>query len=281
MENDTEYQGNIMTINKGTEEKPVTISIITVCYNAELIIEKTIRSVMAQTYPWLEYLIIDGASTDGTEALVRPFAGQGVLQWYSEPDQGIYDAMNKGAEKATGDYLYFLNAGDTLFDPGVMERMAARCTPSRAEVLYGDITYVHPDGHTEQRMYGSSCGRLIYYLTGDCINHQAVLAHRACFDDIRFDTEHYRICADRDWMLRLKKRKVPFVPTGEMIAYYSLDENSASVKNKTDYQREAKYCIRKHLPWGYPVFSLFEFCRNSRVLSGLLHGVYRVLYIRR
>lgn len=270
-----------MTINREPEEKPVTISIITVCYNAERVIEKTVRSVIEQTYAHLEYLIIDGASTDGTEALVRPYAEQGVLQWYSEPDQGIYDAMNKGVRKASGDYLYFLNAGDVLFDSGVMERMAARCTPSRPEVLYGSITYVHPAGHTEKRIYGNSCGKLVYYLTGDCINHQAILAHRACFNHMRFDTKHYRICADRDWMLRLKKRKIPFVPTGEMVAYYSLDENSASIKKKEDYQREAKYCIRKHLPWGYPVFALFAFCRNNRVLAKLLHSVYRMLYIRR
>lgn len=269
---------------RGYEElnrKPVKISIITVCYNAERVIEQTIRSVIEQTYPHLEYLIIDGASTDGTAEVVRRYAEEMPIRWYSEPDKGIYDAMNKGVRKASGDYLYFLNAGDTLFDPGVMQRMAARCTPTRAEVLYGSITYVHPDGHTERRMYGSSCGRLIYYLTGDCINHQAILAHRACFRYAQFDTEHYRICADRDWMLRLKKRKIPFVPTGEMMVYYSLDENSASIKNKEDYQREAKLCIKTHLLWGYPVFALFEFCRNSRVLSRLLHGVYRVLYIRR
>ncbi len=270
-----------MTIYEKTDGKPVTISIITVCYNAERVIEQTIRSVLEQTYPCIEYLIIDGASTDGTEALVRPYSEQGVLRWYSEPDGGIYDAMNKGVQKATGDYLYFLNAGDTLFDPGVIERMAAHCRTSRAEVLYGSITYVHPDGHTEQRVYSKSCGSLIYYLTGDCINHQAVLAHRTCFEYARFDTEHYRICADRDWMLRLKKRKIPFVCTGEMLAYYSLDESSASVTNKADYQREAKNCIKKNLPLGYPVFALFEFCRNNRVLAKLLHGVYRVLYIRK
>lgn len=257
------------------------ISIITVCYNAEHVMEQTIRSVLEQTYPHMEYLIIDGASTDGTGAIVRPYVERGVLKWYSEPDRGIYDAMNKGVKKATGDYLYFLNAGDTLYDAGVMERLAARCRPSRAEVLYGSITYVHPDGHTEQRIYGKSCGKLIYDLTGDCINHQAVLAHRACFDIAQFDAAHYRICADREWMLRLKKKKVAFVCTGEMTAYYSLDENSASVKNKADYQREAKQCIKQHLPLGYPVFAMFEFCRNSRVLSKLLHGVYRLLYIRK
>lgn len=270
-----------MTGYKRSDEKPVTISVITVCYNAERVIAQTIRSVAEQTYPHIEYLIIDGASTDGTEAVVRPYVEQGVLQWYSEPDHGIYDAMNKGAQKATGDYLYFLNAGDTLFDAGVMERMAAHCQPSRAEVLYGSITYVHPNGNAEQRLYGKSCGSLLYYLTGDCINHQAVLAHRACFERVRFDTAHYRICADRDWMLRLKKKRIPFICTGEMIAYYSLNADSASIKNKEDYRREAKSCIKKNLPFGYPVFALFEFCRNNRVLGRLLHGVYRVLYIRK
>lgn len=257
----------------------ITISVITVCYQAEHVIDRTIKSVLAQTYPHVEYLIIDGASTDGTEELVKPYARDGKLQWFSEPDEGIYDAMNRGVARASGDYVIFLNAGDTFSAPGVLKQLAAVCRPEHAEVLYGNITYLHPDGHTEQRVYGASCGRLIYYLTGDCINHQAILAHKRCFDNTLFDTK-YRICADRDWMMRVKKRKVPFVCTGEMIACYSLDEDSASIRERDIYRQEAKRCIRRNLPWGYPVFALFEFCRNNRLLAKLLHGIYRLLYIR-
>ncbi len=261
--------------------RKIKISVITVCYQAEAVIEKTIRSVLGQTYPHIEYLIIDGASTDGTWEIVRPYADAGKLFWHSEPDRGIYDAMNKGVRYATGEYVYFLNAGDTLFDEKVFERLAAKCSPDRAEALYGNITYLHPDGHTERRIYDGSCGKRIYYLTGDCVNHQALLAHRACFELAMFDTWNYRICADRDWMMRIQKKKVPFICTGEMIANYSLDAGSASIANQDAYQREAKLCVKKNMPWGYWIFALFEFCRNNRLLSKMLHGVYRILYIRR
>ena len=105
------------------------ITIITICYNAASCIERTLRSVTAQTYPHIEYLIIDGASKDATLQLVAELAPQAKV--YSEPDKGIYDAMNKGRARATGDYLWYLNAGDALPSADtVAELVAASCASS-------------------------------------------------------------------------------------------------------------------------------------------------------
>ena len=86
-------------------------SIITITYNAEQWLERTILSVLSQSYPNVEYIVIDGASTDRTVELIKQYEA-GISYWVSEPDQGMYDAMNKGLRKATGDYVWFLNAGD-------------------------------------------------------------------------------------------------------------------------------------------------------------------------
>ena len=258
----------------------IKLSIITVCYNTEQIISKTIESVITQTYSNLEYIIIDGASTDQTLSIIDSYLDIPYIQLYSEKDTGIYDAMNKGISRASGDYLYFLNAGDTLWNEFTLEKVADMCNPEIVNVFYGSIMYQYADGRSEKRKYGKSCGSLFYYLTGDCINHQAMFAHRQCFQNRVFNDEQYRICADRDWMMRVKRAGVPFICLNQMIANYSLDEKSASIREKQCADREARNCVRENIPLGYPVFLLFDFIRNNRALGRILHWTYRFLYIR-
>ena len=118
------------------------ITIITICYNAATTISRTLRSVTAQTYPHIQYLVIDGASKDNTLELVRDLAPQAEV--YSEPDKGIYDAMNKGLDRATGDYVWYVNAGDALASPTTVEELVrATCSGSSLpDVLYGDTRLI-------------------------------------------------------------------------------------------------------------------------------------------
>lgn len=134
----------------------VKISVITVCYNAESVIEKTIRSVLGQTYEDLEYIIVDGASKDHTPDIIEGYLADTRVKYLSEPDKGIYDAMNKGAGMATGDYLEFLNAGDVLADDQVLSHIAERAGQSGADILYGDILYVNTNETTESVFMDSS-----------------------------------------------------------------------------------------------------------------------------
>ena len=97
------------------------ISVITVCYNVASTIEKTMLSVLNQTYKNLEYIIIDGNSTDGTVDIIKKYAER-LTFWISEPDKGIYDAMNKGIVKATGKFLIFMNAGDQFLNEKVLSK---------------------------------------------------------------------------------------------------------------------------------------------------------------
>lgn len=120
------------------------ISVVTVCYNAADTIEKTILSVLNQTYHDIEYIIIDGGSTDGTVEIIRKYADK-IAYWVSEPDKGIYDAMNKGIEVATGEWLNFMNAGDLFCDKFVLTNVFSDDSVNEYSFLFSDF-YVYKKG---------------------------------------------------------------------------------------------------------------------------------------
>lgn len=120
------------------------ITVVTVCYNAENLIEETIKSVVGQTHSDLEYIIIDGNSSDRTMEIVGRYSDK-ISRIISEPDNGIYDAMNKGIELATGQYINFMNAGDTFTDKDVVKNIVSNLDPS-TDIIYGDSTMVDYKG---------------------------------------------------------------------------------------------------------------------------------------
>lgn len=165
------------------------ISVVTVCYNAVNDIQKTILSVINQTYPNIEYLIIDGGSTDGTMDIVNKYKDK-IDVIVSEPDKGIYDAMNKGGKKASGDYVQFLNAGDVLYDNHVFAKLFADGIADDVDVIYGDTIYV--------MTYG------IFYKVPEPIQkfdvtfpiaHPSTFVKRRLFDSLEFDLK-FKIAAD-------------------------------------------------------------------------------------
>lgn len=255
------------------------ISIITVCYNAEQVIGKTIQSVLNQKYQGLEYILIDGGSTDKTLDIIKKYSKDTRVKYLSEPDEGIYDAMNKGVRMATGEYVEFLNAGDALVDENIIQVVADRITQCHADIVYGNILYKHPDGKVQKRVYGQFCASSFYYLLGDCINHQAIFAKRDCFKYL-FDTS-YQICADREWMIRQKKMGRSFRATGITICQYSLDENSTSIKYKEKYYEEAARCVREQLGTGYWFYCFIDRVRHGRISAKILHGLYKIVFIRK
>lgn len=116
-------------------EQPL-VTVITVCYNAREMLLRTMNSVWAQTYKHVEYVIVDGASTDGTLELLEEYGGR-IDHWVSESDKGIYDAMNKGVSMAKGKWVIFMNAGDCFADNHVLENVFS--VPRQADVIYGDV----------------------------------------------------------------------------------------------------------------------------------------------
>ena len=116
------------------------ISVITISYNCKDVIEDTILSVIGQTYTNIEYIIIDGASTDGTFDVIKKYADK-IDFWISEPDKGIYDAMNKGLKHATGDWVIFMNAGDSFYNNTVIERFVPQIDIDTV-IAHGDIMVI-------------------------------------------------------------------------------------------------------------------------------------------
>jgi len=178
----------------------ILFSIITVCYNCEDKIRKTIESLKNQDFNNYEYVIIDGASTDTTFSIVKeyePLFSQ--INTYSENDNGIYDAMNKGIMAAKGEYIYFLNAGDIFYDNHVLSDMATSMYEKRdiyyGKALIGDMVEQYP-----KRL---SMFYLIWREKMVC--HQSIFAKRFLFNEIQFDTK-YKVCADRKWIIDCLKQ---------------------------------------------------------------------------
>lgn len=177
-----------------------TITVITVCYDAETYIEQTIQSVIAQSYPEIEYIIVDGASTDGTLGIIEKYAGK-ITKWISEPDQGIADAMNKGLALASGDLILFLHADDYLVDPGVLDAAVSQMTGDWG--IYAFDLNFDRSGTFHRRRPRPFDWRM-NFKTG--LLHQGVFCRRALFDEIGpFDTQ-FKIAMDYEFFLRACRR---------------------------------------------------------------------------
>lgn len=179
------------------------VSIITVAYNSEATIVDTLNSVKNQTYKDIEHIVIDGASTDRTISLVNEF-GAHVRQFISESDDGIYDAMNKGLRRATGDIVGFLNSDDIFSHPRVITHIVEAMADSSIEACYGDLVYVSRNETSKVVRYWQSCT----YRPGSCSRgwapaHPTFYVRRDAFRKYGdFDTS-MRLAADFDLSLRL------------------------------------------------------------------------------
>ncbi|WP_080055065.1 glycosyltransferase family 2 protein [Spirosoma aerolatum] len=197
-----------------------SVSIITITYNAERFLERTIQSVLAQQATDFEYIVIDGASTDGTRAIIERYEPH-IAQWIAEPDRGLYDAMNKGVHRAKGEYVWFMNAGDELYDSQTLPNLLSRIKATKADVYYSDALFVQDDGG---RRSGTAIGlrsqvtphTLPQHISwqdmqmGMKICHQAFVARRAIAPDYLVDN----LSADLDWEIRCLKaaQKIEFLP---------------------------------------------------------------------
>lgn len=171
------------------------ISVVTVCYNAVNDIEKTILSVINQTYPNVEYLIIDGGSTDGTMDVVNKYKDK-IDVIVSEPDKGIYDAMNKGIDRATGEWINFMNAGDCFVGTTVICDVVANCNKNTVAV-YGDMFFVT---NTQKKYFKSNA--ISFIKKNMPCSHQALFCRMKDVKELRFDTD-YKIAADYNMLYHL------------------------------------------------------------------------------
>ena len=216
-------------------------SIITVTYNAEKVLEDTIQSVIFQTYRNVEYIIVDGASKDHTLEIVHKYRNR-INKVISEPDKGLYDAMNKGIQLATGDYLCFLNAGDKFHDSETLQKIVHTLKGQELpDVIYGETAIVDEEGHFLHMRRLSTPAHLNWksFKQGMLVCHQAFFANRELAINHLYDLQ-YRFSADFDWCIRIMKKAKCLHNTRLTLIDY-LNEGMTTKNHKASLKE--RFCI--------------------------------------
>lgn len=216
------------------------LSIITVVYNNFHHIERTMRSVFSQTYPNIEYIVIDGGSNDGTVDIIKKYQNQ-ITKFISEKDAGIYDAMNKGLALASGDYVLFMNSGDEIYAPHTVEQIFAIQTD--ADIYYGETAIYSTNWqHLGQRRHKApSKFTWKSFKYGMNICHQAIYIKRSLTQP--YDLQ-YSLSADIDWVIRAAKQAKQIVNTNQLVAKYM--SGGMSQKKHLQSLRERFQIFSKH-----------------------------------
>ncbi|MDJ0579619.1 glycosyltransferase family 2 protein [Crocosphaera sp.] len=198
------------------------ISIITVCKNAETTIKKAIESVINQTYSDIEYIVVDGNSRDKTKEIINQYKTH-ISQWVSEPDTGIYNAMNKGIKLATGDFIYFLNSDDYLLDNNVIQDVVNYLIKSpHCDVIYGNLEA--RDKENKTLVKPPQPEKILDWMIYGSMPHQATFAKVNVFEKYGLFNEEYKIVADVAWYLNLLQyTNINWHYYPRTIASYALD----------------------------------------------------------
>ena len=245
----------------------IRVTYVTITYNAASVLQRTLDSVLRQDYPDIVHLIIDGASTDDTLAMVNDYikrsnAAQNGHRIHvtSEPDKGIYDAMNKGLRSLDGDYVCFLNAGDFLPAPDTVSRIVGHIGDRLPAVLYGDTDIVDGEGRFLHHRRLSPPEHLTWksFRQGMLVCHQAFYARTDFAIATPYDLQ-YRYSADVDWCIRVMKaaakEKVPLQNLHMVVANYT--EEGQTTLHHRESLWERYHVMERHY---------------GRIQTFLLHG---------
>ncbi|WP_457595024.1 glycosyltransferase family 2 protein [Hydrogenimonas sp.] len=212
------------------------ITIITVVFNGKGNLENTIKSVLAQKYTNIEYIIIDGGSTDGTVDIIKKYEDK-ISYWVSEKDNGISDAFNKGLAQATGEYILMLNCGDTLISDTAIDvdKLTENCiTAFQSITPYGNI---FPAGYVYSNEKGRSFSLLQKMIQNAMLSHQATFVPKSVYEEIGGYNQEYRIRMDFEFFLRASQKfEIKFFP--QPIVIYLTDGISSRLKNRLLFKME-------------------------------------------
>lgn len=259
-------------INK---EKKAVFSVITVCYNAEKVIRETIDSVLKQTWNHFEYIIVDGASTDKTVDIIGQYAGnEERIFWHSEPDEGIFNAMNKGVRYATGDFLIFMNAGDAFHSSDVLEKAAELAEAELPDIMIGDVAFKLETGLSRhQYAVGKTLAENLE--KGNNVCHQVIFASKESLKE-GFD-EHFPTCADYDWLCRQMKAGRKTAKLDIVVTDFDIHGVTGQAKYQKLHWREYFEILEKYFP--QPEFKYGE--EIKRLFVQERKGRYQYMFMNR
>ena len=228
----------------------MTLSIISINRNNAAGLRRTMQSVLSQTDSFFEYIVVDGASSDGSVDIIKEFSDrfEGRMKWISEPDKGIYNAMNKGIKNASGDYVQFLNSGDCLASESVTGRMLSALKDKRfPSILYGNMLKDMPDGIIvrDKCFAGHDISFLMFY--NGTLNHSPTYIRKDLFDKYGLYDEDLRIVSDWKWYLQaiiLGSEKPEYTDIDVTL----FDMHGISETNKNLDKEERKMVLGKLIP---------------------------------
>lgn len=239
----------------------IKVSVITVCLNSSKYLEDTIKSIVAQTYKNIEYIIIDGGSTDGTHEILHRYSNE-ISKVIVEKDRGVFDAMNKGIGLASGEIIYFLNSDDRLYDYNVVENVADFFIKNEGtDFIYGNIEVLNPDDNFSYiERYPDKITKWLFVTK--TIAQPGSFFRTSCFKKCGYFDISYRFAADHDWYLRaifVKKLKAAHIK--DCISVFRLGGLSNNHRYAKAYFLERKAIEKKY-------FNSFELS-----CSGFLHAI--------
>ncbi|MBL8199451.1 MAG: glycosyltransferase [Chromatiales bacterium] len=246
------------------------VSLITVAHNSAATIRGTIESVLAQDYPDIEHIVIDGASTDGTAEIVRSY-GNRVARFVSEPDQGIYEAMNKGLRLAGGDIIGILNSDDLYTTRHIISEVVDEFRRKPVELVFGDIVFVNPDNLDKVIRYYSSasCGPG-NFAWGWMPAHPSCFLRREVYEKYGYFKPDYRIAADFEILARFMVRhgiSYSYIPR-VLVKMRTGGVSSASLRTKWILNRElARACRENGIATNMPKLLLRYFRKVFQLLA--------------
>ena len=229
------------------------ITVATVCFNSASTIENTIISVINQTYKDIEYIIVDGKSNDSTMDIIERYAERNGIFVISEPDKGLYDAMNKAADIATGDYILYMNSGDVFASDDAVEKVVPFLLEKPC-MCYGNVIRIKNDGEHMETYHGRF-KEMKLVLQGKMMCHQSMFTRLETMRKYRFDLD-YSITADFDFLVRLLRDKqriqyadVTISKVDNIEGISSLSENLNIMRNQDDRSLKVNFPM-----WYYVLF---------------------------
>lgn len=249
------------------------ISVITINYNNKDGLQKTIESVVGQTFLDFEYIVIDGGSTDGSRELIEKHADK-IAYWVSEPDSGIYNAMNKGIKAAKGEFLLFLNSGDNLFEVQTL----ANCGPylKDFDIIAGNLKFVVDENTDWIGNHKKTVSFGLFF--ADTIWHPSTFIAKNAFEKIGLYDENLKIVADWKWfMIGICKHRLSYSSMDEIVSVFYVDGLSSDEISKEIIQKERQDTLSQEFPMFYDDYKRLSALEKTNYKAQILAGHYNQL----